>query len=92
MTGVRAAAGSAGEADEHESRQGLFLRVDRATARRQPRHYLDIGTAFLDDAGNIPADVMSDALHPSATGYEIWARTVIEPLSRLMGTPVPAVD
>jgi lysophospholipase L1-like esterase len=55
-------------------------------------HYLDIGSAFLDGDGNIPADVMSDALHPSAKGYEIWAEAVIEPLSKLMGTPVPAVD
>ena len=48
-------------------------------------HYLDIGRAFLDADGNIPADVMSDALHPSAKGYEIWAKSVIEPLSKLMG-------
>jgi lysophospholipase L1-like esterase len=54
--------------------------------------YLDIGALFLDEAGNIPAAVMSDALHPSAQGYEIWAKAVIEPLSRLMGTRVPAVD
>jgi lysophospholipase L1-like esterase len=54
-------------------------------------HYLDIGAGFLGPDGNIPADVMSDALHPSAKGYEIWAKAVIEPLSALMGTPVPAV-
>jgi lysophospholipase L1-like esterase len=53
-------------------------------------HYLDIGAGFLAADGTIPADVMSDALHPSAKGYEIWAKAVIEPLSALMGTPVPA--
>jgi lysophospholipase L1-like esterase len=53
--------------------------------------YLDIGKGFLDADGNIPADVMSDALHPTAKGYEIWAKAVIEPLSALMGTPVPSV-
>jgi lysophospholipase L1-like esterase len=47
-------------------------------------HYLDIGAKFLDAAGNIPADVMSDALHPSTKGYEIWAEAVIEPLTKLM--------
>jgi len=47
-------------------------------------HYLDIGHAFLDADGNIPTDVMSDGLHPSAKGYEIWAKAVIEPLSSLM--------
>ena len=53
--------------------------------------YLDIGKGFLDADGNIPADVMSDGLHPTAKGYEIWAKAVIQPLSTLMGTPVPAV-
>ena len=53
--------------------------------------YLDIGKGFLDADGNIPADVMSDGLHPTAKGYEIWAKAVIEPLSALMGTPVPSV-
>jgi lysophospholipase L1-like esterase len=47
-------------------------------------HYLDIGAKFLDAQGNIPADVMSDALHPGAKGYEIWAEAVREPLTRLM--------
>jgi lysophospholipase L1-like esterase len=48
-------------------------------------HYLDIGAAFLDAAGNIPQDVMSDRLHPSTKGYEIWANAVVEPLTKLVG-------
>jgi lysophospholipase L1-like esterase len=55
-------------------------------------HYLDIGERFLDQGGNIPTGIMSDALHPGPEGYEIWARAVLEPLSALMGTPVPAID
>jgi lysophospholipase L1-like esterase len=47
-------------------------------------HYLDIGPKFLDASGNIPTDVMSDALHPTTKGYEIWAEAVKEPLARLM--------
>lgn len=47
-------------------------------------HYLDIGAKFLDASGNIPQDVMSDALHPTAKGYEIWADAVKEPLANLM--------
>lgn len=46
--------------------------------------YLDIGSKFLDEAGNIPKDVMSDALHPTTKGYEIWAEAVKEPLANLM--------
>lgn len=48
-------------------------------------HYLDIGDAFLDEDGNIPASVMSDRLHPSTEGYRIWAEAVLEPLTALMG-------
>jgi lysophospholipase L1-like esterase len=47
-------------------------------------HYLDIGAKFLAPDGTIPADVMSDLLHPSAKGYEIWAQAVKEPLTALM--------
>jgi lysophospholipase L1-like esterase len=47
-------------------------------------HYLDIGAKFLDAKGNIPTDVMSDALHPTTKGYEIWAKAVKEPLAKLM--------
>jgi lysophospholipase L1-like esterase len=47
-------------------------------------HYLDIGAGFLDAAGNIPADVMSDGLHPTTKGYEIWANAVKDPLAKLM--------
>lgn len=46
--------------------------------------YLDIGAKFLNADGNIPSDVMSDALHPSSKGYEIWAEAVATPLKSLM--------
>jgi lysophospholipase L1-like esterase len=55
-------------------------------------HYLDIGAKFLDANGAIPQDVMSDALHPSTRGYEIWAQAVKEPLEQLIksNTAAPA--
>jgi len=46
--------------------------------------YLDIGAGFLAADGSIPADVMSDGLHPTTKGYEIWAQAVKEPLSKLV--------
>ena len=46
--------------------------------------YLDIGAKFLDAAGTIPVEVMSDALHPSTKGYEIWADAVIAQVTALM--------
>jgi len=47
-------------------------------------HYLDIGAKFLDAEGSISKEIMSDALHPSAKGYELWAEAVKEPLANLM--------
>jgi lysophospholipase L1-like esterase len=46
--------------------------------------YLDIGAAFMDANGNIPADVMGDKLHPTTKGYEIWAKAVIDPITKMM--------
>jgi beta-glucosidase len=34
--------------------------------------YLDVSKSFLDENGNIPADVMPDKLHPNSKGYDIW--------------------
>jgi lysophospholipase L1-like esterase len=47
-------------------------------------HYLDIGKIFLDSNGNIPLDIMSDGLHPTTKGYELWAEAVKEPLAALL--------
>jgi lysophospholipase L1-like esterase len=46
--------------------------------------YRDISAVFLDANGNIPMDVMSDGLHPSTKGYELWAKAVVEPLKALL--------
>lgn len=47
-------------------------------------HYLDIGKVFLDANGVIALDVMSDGLHPTTKGYELWAAAVKEPFAALM--------
>lgn len=47
-------------------------------------HYLDIGPKFLDADGNISKDIMSDGLHPTTKGYEIWAEAVKEPLAEML--------
>ena len=36
--------------------------------------YLDIGPKFLSPDGTISKDVMSDGLHPTTKGYEIWPK------------------
>jgi beta-glucosidase len=45
---------------------------------------MDIGAKFLDASGNLPADVMPDALHPNAKGYEIWGEAVKDKVAELM--------
>ena len=42
--------------------------------------YKDIGPLFLAPDGSIPRDVMSDGLHPTSKGYEIWAEAVRDTL------------
>jgi lysophospholipase L1-like esterase len=67
--------------------------INKKIARLDDRKkvfYLDIGKGFLDASGNIPADVMSDGLHPTAKGYEIWAQAVVEPLTALMAGRAPS--
>lgn len=47
--------------------------------------YLDIGPAFLDSEGNLPKDIMPDALHPNERGYQIWADAMNPTLIKMMG-------
>jgi lysophospholipase L1-like esterase len=46
--------------------------------------YLDIGQKFLAADGSIAPDIMSDKLHPTQKGYEIWAEAVKQPLADLL--------
>lgn len=50
-------------------------------------HVLDIGDAFLEPNGDLPASIMPDFLHPNERGYEIWAEAMEPTLARLMGEP-----
>ena len=46
--------------------------------------YMDIGNIFLDQNGVIPVEIMSDGLHPTTKGYELWAEAVKDPLAQLL--------
>lgn len=39
---------------------------------------LDIGAAFLEPDGTLPAATMPDGTHPSETGYRIWADALLD--------------
>ncbi|HEU6447804.1 MAG TPA: platelet-activating factor acetylhydrolase IB subunit [Verrucomicrobiae bacterium] len=47
--------------------------------------YLDIGSCFLDDKGNLPSSIMPDHLHPNEHGYQIWADAMNPTLFKMMG-------
>jgi lysophospholipase L1-like esterase len=74
-----------GEKDSPQRAQ--VAAVNQALAKlHDGRHvfFLDIGSRFLDAAGNIPKDIMPDLLHPSLKGYGIWADAIRAPLQELL--------
>ncbi len=48
-------------------------------------HYLDIGRQFLEKDGTISPEIMPDGVHPTAKGYEIWAKGIEAKVAELMG-------
>lgn len=49
--------------------------------------YLDIGKSFLSNDRSIPVEIMADALHPTASGYRVFARSVLPTLTPLLAAP-----
>ncbi len=47
--------------------------------------FLDIGAKFLEPDGTITHETMGDFLHPTAKGYEIWAREIEPILEKWLG-------
>jgi lysophospholipase L1-like esterase len=67
--------------------RGTLAEINRSIQKLddgQRVFYMDIGAGFLDANGVIATDVMSDGLHPTTKGYEIWANAVNAPLTALM--------
>ncbi|MGA2498468.1 MAG: GDSL-type esterase/lipase family protein, partial [Tepidisphaeraceae bacterium] len=46
--------------------------------------YLDIGEKFLDKDGVLTKEIMPDALHPNAKGYQIWADAIKSTVAEMM--------
>jgi lysophospholipase L1-like esterase len=46
--------------------------------------YLDIGSKFFGPDGQIPDTIMSDHLHPTAAGYQIWVDAMQPLLDEMM--------
>lgn len=46
--------------------------------------YMDIGARFLGPDQVLGKDIMPDALHPNAKGYQIWAEAIIDMVKQLL--------
>lgn len=38
--------------------------------------YVDLAKEFMQQDGSIPTDILRDGVHPTQTGYSIWAKTI----------------
>ena len=47
-------------------------------------HYLDIGDQFLLPNGDVDPALMSDLIHPTGAGYQVWAEAMAPLLAELM--------
>jgi protein involved in polysaccharide export with SLBB domain/lysophospholipase L1-like esterase len=82
-----------GESKESEGR----VYVDQVNANLKATTWdesvslVDFSTGFLDEAGNLKSDLMPDMLHLSASGYDIWGRSVRDVIYATTGAPAPEV-
>jgi lysophospholipase L1-like esterase len=61
--------GTAGMREKIKTVNLALAKLDDGSKTR----YLDIGDKFLTPEGALGKDIMPDALHPNAKGYQIWA-------------------
>ena len=47
-------------------------------------YYLNINQIFLDDKGQVKAELMPDLLHPNQQGYQVWAEVMAPRIKQLM--------
>jgi lysophospholipase L1-like esterase len=65
----------------NEKTNAIFAKLDDG----KHVHYLDIGEKFLEKDGTLTKEIMPDLLHLSEKGYTIWAESIEEKLSALLG-------
>lgn len=46
--------------------------------------FMDIGAKFLTPDQTLGKDIMPDALHPNAKGYQIWAEAILDTVKQLL--------
>ena len=68
--------------------RGKALQINQALHKLDDGHwvrFLDIGYLFIQPDGRISRDMMRDFLHPSPTGYRIWAEAMEPELAAMLG-------
>jgi lysophospholipase L1-like esterase len=50
----------------------------------QKTRYLDISETLLDADGDLPKEIMPDALHPNAKGYDVWYDAMWPTLEKML--------
>ena len=64
-----------------------IVQVNQALARIEDGKdifYMDVGSQFVSRNGSISKDVLGDGIHPTAAGYEIWAKAMEPKLEELL--------
>ncbi len=75
-------------ADNNDKRRQVNIGANKRLAELadgEMVHYLDIGPAFLSDAGTLSREIMPDLLHLSEKGYRLWAESIESKVAELMG-------
>jgi lysophospholipase L1-like esterase len=67
----------------NEGANAIFAKLDDG----KNVFYLDIGAQFLEKDGTLTREIMPDLLHLSEKGYTIWAESIEDKLSELLGDP-----
>ena len=63
----------------------MINQVVRRQADDKNVFWVDFGHKFLNDDGILPRELMPDYLHLSKKGYEIWAESIEDQLSKIIG-------
>ena len=70
------------------AQRGKALQVNQALRKLDDGkavRFLDIGYLFIQLDGKISKDMMRDYLHPSPTGYRLWAEAIEPDLAAMLG-------
>lgn len=81
-------------AENFSAQRGKLAQINqvlRRIADDKTVFWADFGHKFLNDDGTMPRELMPDYLHLSKAGYQIWADSIENQLSQLLGeSPVQA--